>query len=138
MRQQESPDFIVIDDDFINNLICETIIQSEYPAARIDIFTNSQKALEYINATYANPGSKKAVLLLDIDIPAINGWEILDNLNNSSGRIKQQLKMYILTSSVKPEDRLKAREYIGVSGYIEKPLSKEKLQSIYMDVVESA
>jgi len=125
------PDFIVIDDDFINNVICQQVILCEMPGAKVDIYLNANKGFEYINEVYSGQGAKNAVLFLDINMPALNGWDILEMLSESPALQKQQLKIYLLSSSVTPEDKQKADDAALVAGYIEKPLTQAQLQAIF-------
>src|SRR5581483_8470601 len=126
--KKNAPDFIIIDDDFINNVICRQVIQSEMPAAKIDIYTNANKGLEYINTANAAERTNDSVLFLDINMPALNGWDILEMLNDSPVLLKQQLKIFLLSSSVPPEDKQKANDDPMVCGYIEKPLTLAKFR----------
>jgi len=137
MQQQHTPDFIVIDDDFINNVICQQVIKNELPETKIMIYTNSQQALEYIDATYSVSGANKVVLLLDINMPALNGWDILDQLEDASGEVKHYLKVFLLSSSVTPEDKQKAAINHLVCGYIEKPLTQAKFNEFFPDYAKS-
>ena len=130
MEKNELPDFIVIDDDYINNVICQMIIQNELQATRIDIFTTPQQGLDFINAKYSSPQSNNAVLFLDINMPALNGWDILELLRNSSEWVKRHLRTYMLSSSATPWDIQKAAADPLVSGYIEKPLKPIDLRNI--------
>lgn len=131
-----TPDFIIIDDDLINNVICQEIIKSELPETKIIIYTDPQKALEYIVNVYSKPGANKAVLLLDIDMPALNGWDILEKMNDSSNQLKQQVKIFLLSSSITPEDKQRAADESLVCGYIEKPLTQVKLKAIFTEYLK--
>ena len=130
MQENNTRDFIVIDDDFINNVICETVIKKEFQGMKIDIFTIPKKGIEYINTTYSKPDSNDAVVFLDINMPALNGWDVLDELNSSPEQVQQHLSIFILSSSLTPEDKQKADAAPLVSGYIEKPLKISDLNNI--------
>jgi CheY-like chemotaxis protein len=130
MEKQKGPDFIIIDDDFINNVICQQVIQHEVTGAKIDIYTNANKGLEYVTAACRVPGAKNTILFLDINMPAVNGWDILEKLNESADQLRGRLKIFMLSSSVTPEDKQKASDEPLVYGYIEKPLTQVKLNAI--------
>ncbi|HMG68452.1 MAG TPA: response regulator [Chitinophagaceae bacterium] len=130
MEEQHIPDFIVIDDDYINNVICQLIIQNELKATKIIFFTVPQKGLEYIEATYSGPEANDAVLFLDINMPVLNAWDVLDQLKNSSEWVKHHLRIFIFSSSLSHQDKQRAADNPLVSGYIEKPLKPIDLQNI--------
>ena len=123
-------DFIVIDDDNINNIICQKLIQEEICDADIQTFLYPEDGLEYLNNKYSQANSNRVVLLLDINMPSMNGWEVLDAINGFNIKVKEKLVIYMLTSSLDPKDKQKASEIVQVSGYFEKPLSTDKLEFI--------
>ena len=133
-------DFIVIDDDNINNIICQKLIQEEVSDADIQTFLYPEDGLEYLNSKYSQTNSNKVVLLLDINMPSMNGWEVLDAINGFNKKVKEKLVIYMLTSSLDPNDKKKAAKMVQVSGYFEKPLSTEKIEFImeqHQDMVNS-
>ena len=131
MERSKETDFIIIDDDFINNIICEKVIRTRFPYSIISIFTNAQKGLEYINGKTGDPASIDALLFLDINMPGLNGWDLLEQLADLPTEVSKRLRIYLLSSSVNPEDKLKATNDAMVSGYIEKPLTQGKLAACF-------
>lgn len=66
---------------------------------------------------------KPSVVLLDINMPRMNGLELLDVLRSDPEFVG--LNVFIMTTSDLDTDRLKAQQ-LAVSGYIIKPLSFDK------------
>lgn len=131
MEQGTIPEFVVIDDDLLNNIICEKIIQYTIPGAEVQTFNEPEKALEYIQSAYSGIQAKQAVLFLDINMPSLTGWEVLDRLKKFPDLITEHLKIFMLSSSVDPKDEEKAVNNPLVTGYIRKSLSQVKLQTIF-------
>ena len=125
------PDFIVIDDDTINNMICHRIIQLTIPGASVQTFLNPEKGLEYLRSNYSAPDANKAMLFLDINMPLLTGWEVLDIIRTFPRDVTDRIKIYMLSSSVNPQEKEKADNNPLVSGYITKSLSQEKMRMIY-------
>ena len=122
--------FMLIDDDIFSNILCKAVLKEIF--ANIDVvgFTEPEKGLEYIKNEYAdNPVS--AVLFLDINMPTLNGWEVMDIIAHYPESIKKNLTIFILSSSIDPLDKEKANENPLVSGYLEKPLSRKVLESLF-------
>jgi len=130
MLKNNLPDFIVIDDDPINNLICHKIIQLTIPGSVIYTFTEPQDGLDHIQSNYPGNDGKKAILFLDINMP-VSGWEVLEMFEKFPDSIKEQVKIFMLSSSVNPHDKEKASANAHVTGYISKSLSQEKLQALF-------
>jgi len=120
----------IIDDDSINNLFSKIIIK-EAVGEGVDVrtFTHPRKAVEMIETEYAeNP--VKTILFLDINMPVFNGWEVLEQLENSDVNIKKYITIYMLSSSVDPIDMKRSKNSPLVKGLVEKPLDVPKLREI--------
>lgn len=128
MEDQNIPAFIIIDDDPVNNLICNTNIKRLYTTAQIRTFTQPQSGLDYIGANYIGAASNSTVLFLDINMPVLSGWDVLDRFTDFPDEVKTQFAIYILSSSIANEDKIKAYECHLVTGFIEKPLTLAKLE----------
>jgi CheY-like chemotaxis protein len=63
------------------------------------------------------------VLLVDINMPQMTGWQFLENL----GATDETCRVYVFSSSIDPLDREKAKTFANVADYVIKPLSKEGL-----------
>jgi CheY-like chemotaxis protein len=131
MTEQTSTHFIIIDDDSINNFICRKFIQIMVPDANVEGFTDPQEGIEHIESTYPRPNAEEAILFLDINMPVLSGWDVLDKFINFPEVTKQQFKIFMLSSSVNTEDKQKASNNPMVSGFIEKPLTIDKLQTLF-------
>lgn len=127
--------FIVVDDDPINNMVCKYVIASVAPAASIQLFTNPEEALAFFKEAFgqAKPFGE-TVLFLDINMPTMSGWEFLDEVALFPSQMRSQLAIYLLSSSIDPEDIKSAEEHPLVQGYHSKPLSKEVFGKIYSKI----
>jgi len=123
--------FIVIDDDEINNLLCQIIIKQATGSAHVETFVFPQEGLNYIKNNFAQTSDKiETVLFLDINMPEMDGWEFLEEYDTLTEDIKSQLRIILLSSSVNEEDKRRASENKYVANYIVKPLQKETIHSI--------
>ncbi|MDN3656003.1 response regulator [Ferruginibacter paludis] len=121
--------FIIIDNDPVNNLLCDLAIKDAVADAGIIDFTEPVKAFEYISKDTESNNNKK-IVLLDINMPTWTGWDFVDHFEELDEKIKNRFKIYILSSSIDNNDKLRAVENKNVVGYIEKPLTEEKVVSL--------
>jgi len=63
-------------------------------------------------------------------MPIMNGWEFLDKLSKAKNEITMNYKIYILSSTINPDDQKKAKSNPMVAGFLSKPLTKEYLDGI--------
>jgi CheY-like chemotaxis protein len=122
--------FIIVDNDPVNNLICSLAIKDSAANADILAFTDPLKAFEYISA-YNESKNSLNILLLDINMPVWSGWDFTDHFDKLDEKIKDHFKIYILSSSIDNDDKLRALENKNVVAYIEKPLTEEKVFSLF-------
>lgn len=121
----------VIDNDKIYQIITSKLFN------RID---DNIKLLEFLDGVYAFEAfsnisieSWPDLLLLDIEMPIMDGWEFLESFLVLSQKMKKSVPIYMVSSSIAPDDRIKANSFSEVSGYLEKPLTIEVLQKILED-----
>lgn len=126
--KEEVINFIVVDDDSINNNICEKIILKVFPQADVKTFINPDEALTYIKSARLNDQSKSTVLFLDINMPEMTGWEFLEVYDRFDPVIRKKITVYMLSSSVDFRDIDRAKENKIVNGFISKPLTKQIVQ----------
>jgi CheY-like chemotaxis protein len=121
--------FIIIDNDPVNNLLCGLAIKDAVVDADIVDFTNPLNAFEYISANNESNNTMN-ILLLDINMPIWSGWDFADHFEKLDEKIKKHFKIYMLSSSIDNNDKLRAVENKNVVDYIEKPLTEEKVFSL--------
>ena len=124
------PNFIVVDDDSINNFLSREIIDMVFPKADVQVFSDPDHALVYIQSTYKDPNAPNAVLFLDINMPTLSGWQFLDQFERFDKRVREHIDIYMLSSSIDPRDKDRAANNENVLDFIEKPLTTELLESL--------
>lgn len=85
-------------------------------------FMNPLEGLTYIKNEYQNK-PVKTILFLDINMPFLNGWQVLDKLKQMDVSIINYFDIYILSSSISDKDITLAKSNQMVKAYLEKPLS---------------
>ena len=116
----------IIDDDPIYKLITKKLIQKTKLYSETIEFNNGNEAMIYFETTSDLPD----ILLLDIEMPEMDGWEFLDEFCKLEKRINKESMVYIASSSIAIEDKLKAEKYECVKEFLSKPINLDKLQKI--------
>jgi len=131
----EAPRFVVVDDDKFNNALCTMVIAKIWKDAEVLTFHDSQSGFDYLVQEYPSMTNQKPqILLLDINMPLMDGWEFLDKFNLAMAQknepIDGRLVIYVLSSSVDKKDIDKSRLYKNVTDYIIKPITKDTIRKI--------
>lgn len=117
---------LIIDDDNVVHFMHETLLKISGIQLPVRSFLNGKLALDYLIHNCRE--NDHYLLLLDINMPEMNGWQLLDELQKM--QLDCEIKTIILTSSVDSEDHLKAKKYNQVIDFIEKPLTTEHLEAL--------
>jgi CheY-like chemotaxis protein len=116
---------ILVDDDPINNLINKRLITKLDLSDKVEEYLDAEKAIERIKNLKVKD---KVLILLDINMPVMNGWDFLNSYTEKFSDRKDKIVM--LSSSIEAQDRQRAFSFDVVDGFLEKPLTPEKMKSI--------
>jgi two-component system chemotaxis response regulator CheY len=127
--------FIVIDDDEFNNAICRMVIRRSLNINDIEIFIKPEDALGLIVANYKKYGvQKKTIVLLDLNMPLISGWDFLTYFDKLDKDMKENIYIFMLSSSIDEKDKIKAEAHPYVYAYLMKPLTSDILKEVMTQI----
>ncbi len=122
---------LLIDDDITINYLHNRLIQKNELTNSVLISQNGKEGIQSLtelNSVCSN--NENTLIFLDLNMPIMNGWEFLEELKNLNNSLKLNYKLFVLSSSINPDDRKKAENNPLVTGYLSKPLSKEILDQL--------
>jgi CheY-like chemotaxis protein len=113
----------VVENDYISSVITELIVKKNLFGSEVRCYANGQWAFDELLLTLRDGGALPDLIVLDLDMPLMDGWEFLDALANLASA--QAIRVFVQTSSIQPDDRAKALSYKQVSGFFSKPLKED-------------
>jgi CheY-like chemotaxis protein len=123
---------LLVDDDEINNFISIKLIRKVLNNAEIMACLNGKFAIDQLmNLQETEPEKLPDYILLDINMPIMNGWEFLEMYNRLNIDPARKSKIYIISSSVFSNDINKAKSYPLVKDFISKPLNVDKIKELF-------
>ncbi len=122
MRRLER--IMLVDDDVFTNFYNEVVLKRMNAYENIIVFQNGKEALDYLKTDK----EKVDLILLDINMPIMNGWQFLEHYGEFDKNHKATIVM--LTSSVNIDDKKKAEGFKDVTKYVSKPLNAESIKEI--------
>jgi len=125
---------LLIDDDEPTNFLNKLILEEMNCAEQIHIAKSGREAINFLTANHREKNNRDAqmpdLVFLDINMPAMDGWEFLDLFTGFNTARKKKAVTIMLTTSLNPEDETKSKTIAQVSGYRRKPLSREMVEEI--------
>lgn len=120
---------LLVDDDQIFNFLSTKTLERMGLANEIHVALNGKEALQLLNNYYQGSMSVPDVILLDLNMPIMDGFGFLEAFKRLSLPKMDRIKIVIVSSSQDPRDIQRARE-LGVEHYLSKPLTEEKLRAV--------
>jgi len=115
----------VVEDDPITSTITKLLIKKNLHFKEVQTYANGQRAFDHLLSVLEYGCDVPDLILLDLNMPLMDGWEFLDAFARLP--LAKSVCVFILTSSIRPEDIDKATFYQQVSGYFSKPLDKRNV-----------
>lgn len=116
---------LIIDDDSIVLFIQEKMLK-KYGITDASIsFQDARKAIDFLKI---QKSGDIFLILLDINMPGMNGWDFLEAIKGME--ISENVFVFMVTSSIDSYDKEKAKNYKNVVSFIEKPISAENCKKI--------
>ncbi|WP_207534854.1 response regulator [Desertivirga arenae] len=121
---------ILIDDDPTYHFLAEKLLSHYRHFQNYKCYTDPKAALTDLVDAYYGTEALPDMILLDLNMPEVNGWEFLEMFENMRVLIGKQIPIFIVTSSIDPNDKARALQYPMIKGFYSKPLSPAILNSV--------
>ena len=125
---------LLVDDDEITNFLSKEVLQLHFAEAEIITVTNGEEALEFLADQLKGESALPQIMLLDINMPLMNGWEFLEKLEEGNQQEYSSINIFMYTSSVYFEDLNKAKRNRLLKNILTKPLNDEGIQEMIASV----
>lgn len=126
-------DVFVIDDDKVFHFIIKKLFSKNNIDIHPTFYLNGLEAIEKIKEKIDMGTTMPDLILLDINMPIMDGWQFLDEFRKTrTTTTNGQTIIYLVSSSDSISDINKAKEYQDqVKDYFFKPMSLDDLRKIF-------
>lgn len=136
-KNQKFRRVVLIDDNRATNFLHQCLLEELLLTDEIVVLQNGFQALDFLtrqdkeNAVGHNDAPD--LILLDVNMPVMNGWELLDELANADRDYLCRNTVVMLTSCTQEQDAARAK-LLTVKGYLEKPLDEQKVSELLQTI----
>ena len=125
---------LLVDDDHTTNYLNQTLLKRMAVTDTVLVASNGQEALELLHTQCAQAGSPTcpALILLDMKMPRMNGFEFLQAYAQRPPDVNPDVIIVMLTTSINPKDVAQMQD-LPIAGYLTKPLTREKITQLLQD-----
>jgi CheY-like chemotaxis protein len=120
----------VVDDDVIYKTIMKKIILKSEIFSSTVTFSNGEEAIHALKFAIEKKESLPDIILLDLDMPVMDGWGFMDEIEVLKPNLPSEVLIYISSSSIAVQDKQKAKNNPNIVGYMSKPISLDDLRLI--------
>lgn len=124
-------DVFVVDDDKVYHFIIKKLLTKNNIDVKPSFYLNGLEAMEEIKGKIKLGISLPDLILLDINMPIMDGWQFLDELKKTND-IVDNTTIYLVSSSDSVSDVAKAKEYQDqIKDFFFKPMTADDLWKIF-------
>lgn len=122
----------VVDDDKIYHFIIKKLLLSNNIDVKPNFFENGKVAIDEIKDKLDKGENPPDLILLDINMPVLDGWQFLEEFKKLKNFIKNEIIIYIISSSDNITDKNKAKDFQEeIKDYYLKPMTNDAIKSIF-------
>jgi len=126
---------LCVDDDPITLMLCKKVIERTSFAQEIVTAQNGEEAFQYFKKIVDEIKNDNTVeypklVLLDLNMPVMNGWEFLDAYSKNKFQDIVTSEFIVLSSTIDPEDVKKSKAYKMVIDFMSKPITTAMLEDL--------
>lgn len=121
--------FLLIEDNLIDQLITTKLLKNTFDHFEFNVVSNRKQGLDWLdkfNYTHTN----QLIILLDIKMPQMDGFEFLSHYEALPEELKKKTQIFMLSSTLDPNDIKRATENFYVKKLFSKPLAVSEFKEI--------
>jgi CheY-like chemotaxis protein len=120
----------LIDDDEVSQFVSKRIISGINPGIQISSYLNGEEALNAFKNILASGQLLPGIILLDINMPVMDGWQFMDEFSTLKSQINQSISIYMTSSSLDKTDVSRTKLYEDIKGFLPKPMDREAFMKV--------
>jgi CheY-like chemotaxis protein len=121
---------VFIDDDPIDHFLMKHILRGKNYFDTTTYTIYGSLVLDYIQEHKSEPEKLPDMIFIDLNMPLFSGWDFLRRMDQMQHEIEKDIPVYIISSSLRPDDRATTSMYSFVQEFISKPVDSIEIERI--------
>ncbi len=125
------PEFLLIEDNLIDQLVIKQLLKKVFNITELSITNDGNEGILWLNNNKKK--NQTLVILLDIQMPVMNGFDFLNEFHKLSEDLKREIQIYVLSSTLDTNEIQEIKNSKYITDFLSKPLSIEEFKTkIYL------
>ena len=122
----------IIDDDKVYTFGIKKIIKNHLPGDTVTTHNNGKEALEHLRSMQEAGEELPDVILLDIDMPEMNGWDFLKEFDEVRNAVDKEIQIFVISSRIEAgkESVYQVEWDDKVAKFVPKPVDVNRLKEL--------
>lgn len=121
---------VFIDDDPVDHFLMKHILHGRNYFDTTTYTMYGSLVLDYIEEHKSEPEKLPDMIFVDLNMPSFSGWDFLKRMEQMHNEISKDIPVFVISSSVRPDDRATSSKYPFVQEFISKPVSRDEIERI--------
>ncbi|MEN2487860.1 response regulator [Flavobacterium sp. B11] len=122
--------FVIIEDNLIDQFVTKKLLKKGLDINPVYIANNGKEGMNWL---LKNQNQNPLIILLDIQMPIMDGFEFLKEFDRLPEDIKQNIEIFVLSSTLDSDEIKKVKENKYVTDFWNKPFRLEILKSVFLE-----
>ncbi|SHH81240.1 response regulator [Flavobacterium defluvii] len=123
---ESKPNILLIEDNLIDQLVTKKLLKKVLDIDQVFVANNGLEGLQWIIKNKKICHS--LIILLDIQMPIMNGFEFLDIFQTLNEEIKKEIQIYVVSSTLDQDEIKQINENEYVRDFLNKPFPIDELR----------
>jgi CheY-like chemotaxis protein len=124
----------LIDDDPVFVFLTKRLISGINVGCQIEEFADGELAMDRLREISADSSLLPDIIFVDLSMPVMDGWEFLNEYSALAPKMSKQIELFIVSSSISPQEVERSKTYPEVADFLIKPVAKGKIAEILSHV----
>jgi len=121
---------VFIDDDPIDHFLMKHILRGKNYFDTTTYTIYGSLVLDYIEEHKSEPEKLPDMIFVDLNMPLFSGWDFLKRMEQMRHEISKDIPVFVISSSLRPDDKETSSKYSFVQDFISKPVNSQEIERI--------